>query len=44
MHFIPSTIEEEKELLTASGAAEFSDLIKIIPSQLRRIKKISDVG
>ena len=40
MHFIPSTIEEEKELLTASGAAEFSDLIKIIPSQLRRIKKM----
>ena len=40
MHFIPSTIEEEKELLTASGAAEFSDLIKIIPSQLRRIKEM----
>ena len=35
MHFIPSTIEEEKELLTASGVASFSDLVKIIPPQLR---------
>ena len=41
MHFIPSTIEEEKELLTASGVASFSDLVKIIPPQLR-LKK--DVG
>ena len=40
MHFIPSTIEEEKELLTASGASEFSDLIKVIPSQLRLTKDL----
>ena len=43
MHFIPSTIEEEKELLTASGCSEFLDLIKIIPSQLR-LKKDLGIG
>ncbi len=43
MHFIPSTLEEEKVLLTASGCSEFSDLIKIIPSQLR-LKKELGIG
>ena len=43
MHFIPSTIEEEKELLTASGVASFSDLVKIIPPQLR-LKKDMGIG
>ena len=43
MHFIPSTIEEEKELLTASGVASFSDLVKINPPQLR-LKKDLGIG
>ena len=43
MHFIPSTLEEEKELLTASGVASFSDLVKIIPPQLR-LKKDMGIG
>ena len=43
MHFIPSTIDEEKELLTLSGASEFLDLIKVIQSQLR-LKKDLGIG
>ena len=35
MHFIPSTKEEKKDLLSASNVEIFSDLISIIPSHLR---------
>ena len=35
MHYIPTTSIEEKELLSACGANNFSDLIKIIPSKFK---------
>ena len=43
MQFIPTTIEEEKELLQKSGVTDFSDLIKIIPNSLR-IKDSLGIG
>ena len=35
MHFIPTTPEEEIQLLKGAGASTFSDLIEIIPKKLR---------
>ena len=35
MQFIPATKEEEKQLLRASGATDFSELIHIIPKHLQ---------
>ena len=35
MHFIPTTSEEENELLKGAGVKAFSDLIKTIPKKFR---------
>lgn len=35
MHFIPTTLEEEIKLLKGAGVSTFSDLIEIIPKNLR---------
>jgi len=35
MHYIPNTVKEEKELLSACEADKFSDLVKIIPSEIK---------
>ena len=35
MHFIPTTPEEESQLLKGAGVSDYSELIDIIPQQLR---------
>ena len=35
MHFIPTTPEEESQLLKGAGVSDYSELVDIIPQQLR---------
>ena len=35
MHFIPTTPEEEVQLLNGAAVSNFSELIKIIPQKFR---------
>ena len=44
MHYIPCTDEQEEELLSEIGIANFEELVKIIPQNLRVKDKIGVGG